>query len=173
TLPTLYYEAAIVDKPWDVNTQAKFARNMCWLMVVCNIAWWNAEMPFWQYFFETYVPDVHVPGQEELSGRILDAKYTSILDSIRACVRGPFATGLCDSWKNIVKSAIIATMINCEYMQHTRPRRTVLTEINYTVHVLLVRLVAWCTDASGELAKMHWLPVLKTPWIIVVDCWAH
>ncbi|KIK76263.1 hypothetical protein PAXRUDRAFT_110784, partial [Paxillus rubicundulus Ve08.2h10] len=34
-------------------------------------------------------------------------------------------------------------------------------------------IVAWCTDASGESAKMRCLLVQKMPHLVVVDCWAH
>ncbi|KAL1739126.1 hypothetical protein HDZ31DRAFT_156, partial [Schizophyllum fasciatum] len=172
---------------WDINTKEKFARDMCRLMVVCNIAWWNVEMPFWRYFFATYVPQAQVPGREEISGRILDDEARSVIESIAARARGRFATGVCDGWKNIVKSAIVAAMINCEYTPflmntydisavHKTAENLldiVLGEIEYAVKVLGVILVAWCTDASGESAKMRRLLVARLPWIIVVDCWAH
>lgn len=49
----------------------------------------------------------------------------------------------------------------------------VLWEIEYVTKVLFVLLVAWCTDASGESAKMRHLLREKYAWIVVLDCWAH
>ncbi|KAG1817740.1 hypothetical protein EV424DRAFT_1347853 [Suillus variegatus] len=49
----------------------------------------------------------------------------------------------------------------------------VLGEIMYTVEVLKVKVVAWCTDASSDSAKMWCLLVQKIPQIIVDDCWIH
>ena len=46
-------------------------------------------------------------------------------------------------------------------------------EIFFFTHSLQMILVAWCTDASGESAKMRRLLVAKMPWIFVIDCWAH
>lgn len=45
-------------------------------------------------------------------------------------------------------------------------------EIKYVLSLGII-LVAWCTDASGESAKMRRLLRQKIPWIVVVDCWAH
>ncbi|THU86616.1 hypothetical protein K435DRAFT_868115 [Dendrothele bispora CBS 962.96] len=49
----------------------------------------------------------------------------------------------------------------------------VLKEIKHVQNVLMVFLVAWCTDCSGESAKMRRLLCGVFPWIIVLDCWAH
>ncbi|KAG1796201.1 hypothetical protein EV424DRAFT_1334062 [Suillus variegatus] len=49
----------------------------------------------------------------------------------------------------------------------------VLGEIVYTVEVLKVKVVAWCTDASGDSAKIWCLLVQKIPQIIVDDCWVR
>lgn len=51
--------------------------------------------------------------------------------------------------------------------------RLMLDEIKYAIEVLKLVVVAWCTDASGESAKMRRLLVKKFPWIVVLDCWAH
>lgn len=39
--------------------------------------------------------------------------------------------------------------------------------------VLGVLIVAWCSDAGGDAAKMRRDLVELCPWIIVLDCWAH
>ena len=49
----------------------------------------------------------------------------------------------------------------------------VVKEIKYMVETLLLVVVAWCTDASGESAKMRRLLVRKYPWLVVLDCWGH
>ena len=49
----------------------------------------------------------------------------------------------------------------------------VLREIEYVTKVLSVLLVAWCTDASGESAKMQHLLCEEYTWIVILDCWAH
>lgn len=49
----------------------------------------------------------------------------------------------------------------------------IVSEVRYCVDTLGTRLVAWCTDASGESRKMRRLLREKFPWIITLDCWAH
>lgn len=49
----------------------------------------------------------------------------------------------------------------------------VLNQIKYFTEVLQVKVVAWCTDTSGDGSKMHRLLVQQMPWLFVVDCWAH
>lgn len=49
----------------------------------------------------------------------------------------------------------------------------VLDEIKYAVEVLKIVIVAWCTDASGESAKMRRMLAQKFRWMVVLDCWAH
>jgi hypothetical protein len=49
----------------------------------------------------------------------------------------------------------------------------VLEEIKFATEVLKLNVVAWCTDASGELATMQKLLVHKIPSVIAVDCWCH
>ncbi|KAI0728452.1 ribonuclease H-like domain-containing protein [Fomitopsis betulina] len=106
---------------------------------------------------------------------------------MKAEVKGCYVTGQCDGWKNISKDHIIATIINTEYMTYlvsmfciTKECKTtenlleiVLNQIKYFTEVLQVKVVAWCTDASGDGSKMCCLLVQRMPWLFVVDCWAH
>ena len=48
-----------------------------------------------------------------------------------------------------------------------------MAEISYATDVLKVKLIAWCSDAGGDSAKMRHLLVQKLPHLIAVDCWAH
>lgn len=48
-----------------------------------------------------------------------------------------------------------------------------MAEISYATDVLKVKLIAWCSDAGGDSAKMRRLLVQKLPHLIAVDCWAH
>ncbi|KIM64232.1 hypothetical protein SCLCIDRAFT_37040, partial [Scleroderma citrinum Foug A] len=49
----------------------------------------------------------------------------------------------------------------------------VMAEISYATDVLKVKLIAWCSDAGGDSAKMRRLLDQKLPHLIAVDCWAH
>ncbi|KIK78817.1 hypothetical protein PAXRUDRAFT_162969 [Paxillus rubicundulus Ve08.2h10] len=128
-----------------------------------------------------------MPGSKQLSGRILDEEAEKVIEGMKPKVKNRFATGQCDGWKNIVKSSIVASMINVEHVPYLlntcdisdKPETAenlleiVLGEIKYATEVLKVKIVAWCTDAGGDSVKMRQLLVRKFPHLIVVDCWAH
>ncbi|TFY66832.1 hypothetical protein EVG20_g4259 [Dentipellis fragilis] len=173
--------------PWPEWYQAEFAIDLCRLFLVANIAWWALDIPFVRRFFRKYVSRARLPGRKELSGRVLEEEVKKVTGGIKAKVDGLYATGQCDGWQNISKDHILATMVNAEYLTYlihtfriTKERKTaenllaiVLEQIKFYTQVLGVVVIAWCTDASGEAAKMRRLLVQCMPELVVVDCWAH
>ncbi|KIK97920.1 hypothetical protein PAXRUDRAFT_807235 [Paxillus rubicundulus Ve08.2h10] len=125
--------------------------------------------------------------REEVSGRILTEEVNKVLGEMKTRVENCYATGQCNGWKNVNKTSLIGTMINVEYKPYLMntinisalPKtaeellKIVKDKIRYVTEILKVSLVAWCTNASGESAKMQCLLVKEMPWIVVVDCWAH
>ncbi|KAE9396173.1 hypothetical protein BT96DRAFT_996988 [Gymnopus androsaceus JB14] len=138
-------------------------------------------------FFAKCVPGSVLPGHDVLSGWILDEEVAKADARTKDEVQNCYATGQADGWKNIAKKSLIAGMMNVEYQPYilnitdisSKPKTAetlldiILREIEYVTKVLLVLLVAWCTDASGESAKMRCLLREKYAWIVVLDCWAH
>ncbi|KAE9399732.1 hypothetical protein BT96DRAFT_820202, partial [Gymnopus androsaceus JB14] len=124
-----------------------------------------------------------LPGHDVLSGWILDKEVAKADARTKNEVQNCYTTGQADGWKNIAKKSLIAGMMNVEYQPYilnitdisSKPKTTetlldiVLREIEYVTKVLLVLLVAWCTDASGKSAKMCRLLREKCAWIVVLD----
>ncbi|KIJ61394.1 hypothetical protein HYDPIDRAFT_169663 [Hydnomerulius pinastri MD-312] len=185
--PPYYGEIFSQTQPWSEARQAEFAADLCRLVIVCNMAWLAVEMPYWRAFFAKWLPSALMPGRQELSGRVLNEEADKVVAEMKVKVEGRYGTGQCDGWKNVSKTSIIGTMVNVEYTPHIlhvdnvtdKPKtavellKLVEREIRYAVEVLKVVIVAWCTDASGESAKMRRLLVRKMPHLVVVDCWAH
>lgn len=96
----------IAPDAWPRERAAKFAADLCRLMVVCNIAWSSVEHPYWRYFFQEWLPGVPVPGRKELSGRILDEQVELCVAEMKTRTGGKFATGQCDGWKDIARRAL-------------------------------------------------------------------
>ncbi|KAI0729818.1 hypothetical protein C8Q72DRAFT_777221 [Fomitopsis betulina] len=181
--------------PWDNTRQHKFASDLCCLLIACNIVFNAVEMMsemvevqhYWHYFFEKWVPGSLLPGQYTLAGHILDEEADKVLNRMKAHVKGRFAMGQCNGWKNIAKTSLVTSMLNVEYKPYilgavdisARQKNAknlleiVTNEIKYCQDVLGVVLVVWCTDSSGESLKMHHLLHDWFPWIVVVVCWAH
>ncbi|KAH9931247.1 ribonuclease H-like domain-containing protein, partial [Fomitopsis serialis] len=115
-------------------------------------------------------------------GRVLDEEADKVLTTMKTRVKGRFATGQCDAWKNITKTSIVASMLNVEYKALDISAKAknaenlleiVVNEIKYCRDVLETVVVAWCTDSSGESLKMCRLLRERFPWIVTVVCWAH
>ncbi|THU82318.1 hypothetical protein K435DRAFT_691755, partial [Dendrothele bispora CBS 962.96] len=156
-------------------------------MVSGLVSWRATGIPYWKYFFAKWVPGAILPDCDVLSGRILNEEVVKANSETRGQTRGKFGTGQCDGWKNVAKKSLITSMVNVEYQPHllnvtdisSKPKTAdtlldiVLKEIEHVQNVLMVFLVAWCTDCSGESAKMRRLLRGVFPWIIVLDCWVH
>ncbi|KAL1664691.1 hypothetical protein GGF50DRAFT_54254 [Schizophyllum commune] len=178
-------EAAPIVRPPHVN--AEFATDLCRFILSCSMAWWVVEIPFFRHFMRKWIPGVVIPSRQQLSGDVLDAESQRVTDTIKVAVENKHATGACDGWKNIRKDSLIGSTANVEGNPvllnvndiSARPKTAetlleiVEKEIMYILNILKAILVAWCTDASGESAKMRRLLAGKHPWIVVLDCWGH
>ncbi|KAF5353605.1 hypothetical protein D9758_013785 [Tetrapyrgos nigripes] len=128
-----------------------------------------------------------LPGRDVLSGCILNEEVGKAEAETRVEVNGHFGTGQSDGWKNVTKNSLITAMVNVEYKTHllnvtdiSSQLKTVemllsiiLKEIDHVQTILMVTLIAWCTDCSGESLKMRCLLWEHFDWIVVLDCWAH
>ncbi|KAG6917691.1 hypothetical protein DXG01_001461 [Tephrocybe rancida] len=113
--PDVFYGKYVSPARFSNTDQAQFNADLCRLLVVCNIAWWAVENPYWRFFFNKWVPGSLMPGQKELSGRVLDEESTKVVNEMLPKVRNSYGTGQCDRWKNITKTSLIASMMNVEY----------------------------------------------------------
>ncbi|KAI0710278.1 hypothetical protein C8Q72DRAFT_751816, partial [Fomitopsis betulina] len=152
-----------------------------------NIAFNVIEVPYWHYFFEKWVPSSLLPGWYTLAGCILDEEADKVLNRMKANVKGRFAMGQCNGWKNIAKTSLVASMLNVESKPYilgavdisARQKNAenlleiVTNEIKYCQDVLGAVLVAWCTDSSGQSLNMRHLLCDWFPWIVMLVCWAH
>ena len=95
--------------------QAEFERDVCEWFVACGIPWNAANNPQTGLFSAKWFPkNVSVPDRRVLSGRILDGHVKKVEDRVEVSVKGKFATGQCDGWKNIAKTNVITTVMTVE-----------------------------------------------------------
>ncbi|PCH39122.1 hypothetical protein WOLCODRAFT_31142, partial [Wolfiporia cocos MD-104 SS10] len=120
-------------------------------------------------------------------GRILEEEAQRVVIGMKQQVQGRFAMGQSDGWKNVTRTSLVTSMINVEYSPYllnavdisTQAKNAenlleiVKAEIKYCMEVLETKVVAWCTDSSGESVKMQRLLRIIFPWIVTVACWAH
>ncbi|KAF5374107.1 hypothetical protein D9615_008815 [Tricholomella constricta] len=185
--PLTFYGEILPHSRFSRSTQDAFNADLCRLLVVCNIAWWAVENPYWRGFFNKWLPNALLPGRKELSDRVLNEEADKVIREMLPQVKNGYGTGQCDGWKNIAKTSLIASTMNVEYKPYllnvadiSALHKTaenlleiVLQEIKYATEILKIIVVTWCTDASGESAKMRRLLKARMPWIITLDCWCH
>ncbi|KZV99187.1 hypothetical protein EXIGLDRAFT_831738 [Exidia glandulosa HHB12029] len=167
--------------------QKDFESDVCRLFIANDWSWNGVENPTTEMFFEKWVPGSQLPPRQRLSGSILESEAAKVRENIKTNVSGRFATGQCDGWKNVAKSALIATMITVNFVTYclhlhdlTAVAKTaecllglVLGDIAHASSVYLTTIVAWCSDAGGDSRGMRRLLHAKMPHIICLDCWAH
>ncbi|KAI8971257.1 ribonuclease H-like domain-containing protein, partial [Trametes punicea] len=49
----------------------------------------------------------------------------------------------------------------------------IVNEVQYCIEHLSITLVAYCTDAAGDMKAMRDRLHQRFPWLITIDCWAH
>ncbi|TFY64461.1 hypothetical protein EVG20_g5940 [Dentipellis fragilis] len=174
-------------QPWSQSVQANFASDLCRLFLVSDMDLRAANKPFVRHFFATYIGQADFPGWEELSGRILDEEVKKVTDKMKQEVRGRYATGQCEEWRNSGNGLVLAAMLNAEYSsylvnsfyiaeEHKTPENLAAiacVQIKLYKEVLGVGVVAWCTRGDRDAVNMRQLLVQRMPSLVVVDCWAH
>jgi hypothetical protein len=87
---------------------------LCRLLVVCNVAWWAVEHPYFRHFFKIWLPNASIPGRKQISGRILEEETGTALGEMCREVHGRYGTGQSDGWKNVTRSSILGSVVNVE-----------------------------------------------------------
>lgn len=108
-------------RPMPSAILSEFHADLCWLMVSALVSWRAVELPYWQYFFQKWVPGAVLPSREVISGRILNEEVAKADLEMRKKVQSHYGTGQCDGWKNVAKSSLITGMINIEYQVSVLP----------------------------------------------------
>ncbi|KAF8969026.1 hypothetical protein BDZ97DRAFT_1602531, partial [Flammula alnicola] len=168
--------------------QGKFERDVCEWFVACGIIWNAANNPQMNLFSAKWFPkNGVVPDRRILSGRVLDGHIQKVEDRVEAKVKGKFAMGQCDEWKNIAKTNVITTVMTVENEPYlikmhdmtSEPKtgdhllELVLEDIDFMKGQYGMELIAWCTDNGPDGKNMRRLLQKKFDWIFVLICWAH
>lgn len=111
-----FYGETLPKPSMSREQQSEFAADVCRLLVICNIAWWAVDQPYWRAFFEKWQPAAYMPGRKELSGRILNDEAEKVKGKMKGKVKGHYGSGQNDGWKNIVKTSLIASMVMICYV---------------------------------------------------------
>lgn len=115
-LPVRAVTAVAAIQKWPDAIQQQFAGDLCRLLIACNIAWMAVDHPYLRAFMAKWIPEAILPTRKALAGRVLDQESDKVVRDMRMHVKGRYATGQSDGWKNITKTSLVASMINVEFM---------------------------------------------------------
>ncbi|KAB5588959.1 HAT family dimerization protein [Ceratobasidium theobromae] len=169
-----------------VGQQEWFDRALCRTAVSAGWSWNSLNDPEFVSMMKVLQPGLKIPDRRTLSGRILNQEVDRVVGNLKTLVKGHLATGMCDGWKNVAKTSLVASMITVNYQAHITHIRDVsaswktagnllsivIEEIKYAED-LGAKIVAWCSDASGESRAMRHRLYALMPRLITLDCYAH
>jgi hypothetical protein len=95
--------------------QAWFEIALCRTAVSAGWAWNSLSDPEFQSMMKIIRPDLKIPDRRKLSGHILNQEVDRVVQALKDQVEGRIATGMCDGWKNVSKTSVIASMITVDY----------------------------------------------------------
>lgn len=99
---------------WTKARQDEFASDLCRLLVACGWSWNSVENPEFIRFCAKWIAGAEPPDRRTLSSTILDAEVKKCEKLIKGHVKGSYATGQSDGWKNVAKTSLLATMISAK-----------------------------------------------------------
>lgn len=99
---------------WTKARQDEFASDLCRLLVACGWSWNSIENPEFTRFSTKWIAGAEPPDRRTLSSTVLDAEVKKCEKLIKGHVKGSYATGQSDGWKNVSKTSLLATMISAK-----------------------------------------------------------
>ncbi|KAG8879540.1 hypothetical protein FRC20_000112 [Serendipita sp. 405] len=183
----LQYTLQVTTKPkWDEQQQDVFNKNLCRLFIASGFSWNTLSNPEFKRFARIHLGDPPLPSRQTLAGRVLRDLVNEVEGNVQKEISGQMGTGQCDGWKNITRTAVVASIVTVRGRPHilhvhniTSQRKDasnllsiVLSEIAHLSN-LGVTIVGWCSDAGGDSRAMRLRLAQLMPQLIVLDCWAH
>ncbi|KAG8680638.1 hypothetical protein FRC11_002196, partial [Ceratobasidium sp. 423] len=98
--------------------QTRFEEYIC--RIACSNGWsWNSlNNPEFSEMIAEIRPDLKVPNWHALGGRLLESEVMNVETELKNHVQAGLATGMCDGWKNVSKTLLVASMAMVDYQAH-------------------------------------------------------
>ena len=95
--------------------QTRFEEYIC--RIACSNGWsWNSlNNPEFLEMIAEIRPDLKVPNRHALGGRLLESQVMNAKTQLKNHVQSGLATGMCDGWKNVSKTSLLASMATVNY----------------------------------------------------------
>ncbi|KAF8593766.1 hypothetical protein BDV93DRAFT_460091 [Ceratobasidium sp. AG-I] len=172
---------------WTPELRAQFVVDLVRAVVSSGMSFNCVNDYAFRELLEKWIPGVIIPDRRTIGGAALREEVLKAEGKIREVVQGKPVTGICDGWRNVSKTSLVACMITADFKSYlsrvvdvTADRKTsdnlleiVEATIDHAEHELGVRVIAWCTDAGGDERGMRRRLSEKRPHIITLDCYAH
>ena len=98
--------------PWTPEQQSSFAQKATCFWVYNNIPFHTVNSAQTELFFGEFLPQAKLPDRRTLAGSELDNLAHIATSETRDRVKGKYATGQSDGWKNIAKTPLLASTMN-------------------------------------------------------------
>jgi len=95
--------------------QRRYQKDFCRVLIGINAAWCAADNLVFREFLGTWVDrPVSLPNRRAVSGHVLTSVVESVQEKVAKVMKGKMATGQCDGWKNIAKSALVSSVMTVD-----------------------------------------------------------
>ena len=95
--------------------QRRYQEDFCRVLIGINAAWCAADNLVFRDFLGTWVDrPVALPNRRAVSGHVLISVVESVQEKVAKVVKGKMATGQCDGWKNVAKSALVSSVMTVD-----------------------------------------------------------
>lgn len=95
--------------------QATFELLLCRTAASTGWSWNSLNDPEFIHLMKALRPDLKVPDRRTLSGPVLSQEVLRVVNDLKQVVEGRLATGMCDGWKNVSKTSLVASMVTVDY----------------------------------------------------------
>ncbi|KAF7974572.1 hypothetical protein HWV62_11944 [Athelia sp. TMB] len=161
--------AEFIQPPWTKERQEGFKTAVAQLTVSAGFPLTWVDNPEWIDFCAEYIPGAKSPSRRSLTSRIIPKAVSSLRTAAEASTRGQLATVEADGFTGLNKHHLLAFMIASNGKRKTADLllarlEAVIQEVEARFGV---RVVAVCTDASGECRKARRELLKKYPYLII------
>ena len=102
-----------IDAPaaWPKTRQEAQERQMLHTFISNGWAFLSADNPEFRKFMDGFQSGFRYPNRNKLSGLLLTAEFKATQDVLMKLQKGSYATGQCNSWKDISRNHLVAFMV--------------------------------------------------------------
>ncbi|KAF9520227.1 hypothetical protein BS47DRAFT_1481590 [Hydnum rufescens UP504] len=168
-------------RPLPKGHQNELEMQLTRAVVAAGWSFNSIENPEVVKLFRMLHPRFSPPSRTKLSGPLLKAQYDLIQDGLTGIMKGGYATGQCDGWKDISWNHVVAFMLRVTHVHNTSGEHKTAENLLKLMEMekkfievdLGCTLIGWVSDAGGESRAARVRLHAQYPWLLIADCFVH